>query len=252
MVEFLDSSAGPRGGGRGRGRGRFHDVVAVIPAYNAGATIEALVRKVRRRIRRCIVVDDGSVDGTSARARHAGAQLIIHPHNRGKGAALYSALAYLREDPPAYVVLLDADGQHDPSESHRLLETADRRKADVVCGTRMRDHANMPSLRYRTNRVISGIVSWLCRIQLTDAACGFRVLSRRAVEVIRLHHTRYDVDQEMLFEAVRHGLTIAEAPVSTIYTDEAASYVRPFKDTVRFIRLVSGLVVLRIVRGRIG
>jgi glycosyltransferase involved in cell wall biosynthesis len=247
MVDFLDKTPGRRA----RGRSRFTDVVAVIPAYNAAETIEPLVRKIRRRIRRCIVVDDGSGDQTGNRARRAGAQLIVHPHNRGKGAALHSALAYLRDEQVSYAVLLDADGQHDPSEIHLLLEKAGRAHADVVCGTRMQNPGDMPQLRQRTNRLISAIISWICRTRLTDAACGFRVISGRAIEVIRLHHPRFAVDQEMLVEAVRHGLTIAEAPVTSIYHEQAESHVRPVKDTLRFIRMFAGLAILRLLRGRI-
>jgi glycosyltransferase involved in cell wall biosynthesis len=247
MVDFLDNAPGRRG----RGRSRFNDVVAVIPAYNADRTIESLVRKIRRRIRRCIVVDDGSDDQTGNRARRAGAQLIVHPHNRGKGAALHSALTYLRGEQVSYVVLLDADGQHDPGEIHLLLETAARKGADVVCGTRMDHPGEMPELRQRTNRLISAVISWLCRTRLTDAACGFRVLSRQAVEVIRLHRPQYAADQELLIEAVQHGLTIAETPVSSIYHDKAESHVQPVKHTLRFIRMVAGLAVIRLLRGRI-
>ena len=140
MVAFIDTHtdgiAHPR-------RPRNHEIIAVIPAYNAEKTIVDVVRKVRQRAGRCIVVDDGCTDGTAQNALQAGAELIVHLSNRGKGAAIHSAFAHLKSQEFQYAVLLDADGQHDPAEIPLFVQKARQENADVVCGTRMRDPQGM-------------------------------------------------------------------------------------------------------------
>jgi glycosyltransferase involved in cell wall biosynthesis len=206
-----------------------------------------VIHGVRRRVGRCIVVDDGSTDETAVLAKRAGAELIIHASNRGKGAAVRSALACLRGTPFSYAVLLDADGQHDPAEIPRFCEAARRHDADMVLGTRMHAPAGMPWLRRITNRTMSRIISGLCGVPLTDTQCGYRLLSRRAVERMRLTTSNFEVESEMLLDATRQGLTITEVPVRSIYGDDHTSHIRPVRDTIRFLRLVSKLMAVRLL-----
>src|SRR6185503_10177809 len=102
------------------------DVVAVIPAYRCAATIGAVARGVRQHLERVVVVDDGSDDATAAEAAAAGAQVERFASNRGKGAALLHGIAVALAGEPAAVLLLDGDGQHDPSDAPALLAAWDR------------------------------------------------------------------------------------------------------------------------------
>ncbi len=247
MVTLIDKKE--RTGTRRR-RTQFPDVIAVIPAYNAAGTIAQVVRKVRRKVRRCFVVDDGSTDGTADAAKRAGARLIVHASNRGKGAAVRTALTCLKNEAFKYVVLLDADGQHEPGEISRFVQEAQRRRVDVVCGTRMTRPEGMPWIRRATNRTMSWIVSRLCRVKLSDTQCGYRLLSRRAVEKIKLRKSNFEVDSEVLFEATRHGLNVSEVTITSIYADDHSSHIRPVRDTWRFLRLVGGLLLARCMKRR--
>lgn len=243
MVQFIDDeSALPR-----RQR-TVVDLVALIPAYQAERTIVDVVSRTRRRVGRCIVVDDGSRDRTGELARRAGAELITHASNRGKGAALRSGLMYLRDEEFTYCIVLDADGQHDPNEIPKLVDAARRLNADIVCGTRMGDPKDMPWLRRVTNRVMSRITSKLCGITLSDTQCGYRLLSKHAVNVIELRRDKFEVETEMLLEAARHKLKVVETPVTSIYAADHSSHIHPVRDTWRFLKLVTMILARRLLR----
>src|SRR5215475_12103527 len=115
------------------------DIVAVIPAYNASLTISAVVRKARTQLSRVFVVDDGSTDDTGEQARQAGAQVLTHPRNLGKGAALRTAFSELASAGVDAVVTLDADGQHDPDDIPKLVESFRAGGADLIIGSRWQD-----------------------------------------------------------------------------------------------------------------
>ena len=222
------------------------DVIAVIPAYNAESTIKLVVSKVRRKIERCIIVDDGSSDKTALLAKEAGAELLVHISNRGKGAAIKSAFEFLKKQDFKYLILLDADGQHEPGEALRFLQQAKRRYADVVCGNRMKNTNTMPKIRVKTNKIMSRITSWLCRTNLSDTQCGYRLLSKRAVNNIEIKKDNFEVDTEMLFQASKLGYRITEATISTIYTNNHSSHINPVKDAIRFLRLAIKLFFMRL------
>lgn len=242
MVTFVDSHPDLQPTAR---QARLGSVIAVIPAYNAEATIDNVVRLCRRRVVRCVVVDDGSTDQTGRNARRAGADLIVHVGNRGKGAAIRSALAYLQSLPFDYAVLLDADGQHDPGEIAQLVNRARHSHADVICGTRMANPEGMPWLRRVTNRTMSWILSKLIGVKLSDTQCGYRVLSERAAKSIVLTKSNFEVESEMLLDAARRGLKIQEARIRSVYGPDHSSHISPARDTWRFIKLLAGLLVAR-------
>lgn len=243
MVMFLDPEQRAQ---RARRRGQHDDVVAVIPAYNAAATIHEVVYRARRKVARCIVVDDGSTDETGTRAKRTGAELIVHTRNRGKGAAIRSAFLCLRAASFEYAILLDADNQHDPVEIGRFVETARRHNADIVVGTRMANPEGMPWLRRVTNRVMSRLISWLCGTRLTDTQSGYRLVSKRVIDTITPVKDNFEVESEILLKAARHGMVITEIPIRSIYAADHTSHIRPARDTLRFLRLIGGLLLLRL------
>jgi glycosyltransferase involved in cell wall biosynthesis len=210
---------------------------ALIPAYNEESTITEVVAGAGRYLQRVIVVDDGSSDATAERAREAGAEVVRHEENLGKGAALKSGLARAFDEGFDPVIILDADGQHDWREIPRFLDAARDGQADMVVGDRMRDTEDMPLVRYLTNKVTSFFVSKLAGQRVPDSQCGFRLVNERAFRSMGFGTSRYDTESEMLIEAGRAGCTIASVPVSTIYGREK-SRINPLVDTIRFIRLI--------------
>ena len=209
-------------------------VLALIPAYDEAPTIEAVVAGVRAAGLEALVVDDGSSDDTAARAERAGARVLRHERNRGKGAALATGFAAARSETFDAVLMLDADLQHEPREAACFLEAFRARGADLICGTRMRRRRGMPFVRWATNALMSILISMVAGVRVTDTQCGYRLFSRRAVERLALGAERFDVETEIVLRAARLGLRIDEVPISTIYLPGRRSRIRPVRDTARF------------------
>lgn len=212
-------------------------VIAIIPAYNEAGWVGDVVRGVRSFVGRVVVVDDGSTDGTGDEARAAGAEVITHPANRGKGAAMITGLQRGRESGSEWFLLLDADGQHDPAEIPKFLAAARETSALVLLGNRLANPAGMPWTRRVANRLGSWLVSCVCGQWLADTQCGYRLLHRRVVDGLRLQSQRYEVDTEILLQAARAGHRIVSVPIRAIYTGQP-SYIHPWTDLLRFLRLV--------------
>jgi glycosyltransferase involved in cell wall biosynthesis len=213
-------------------------VAAVIPAYQEEAHVRGVAERARAQLDCVLVVDDGSTDATAARAREGGAEVIIHPANRGKGESIKSGLRHWLARPEIqFIMVLDADGQHLPEEIGRFLATATTTQAELLIGTRMNDVRAMPFVRRVVNRYMSWRISRLCGQEVPDTQCGYRMIARALAPDLLDGTSRFDYETEMLFIASRKGFRIASVPISTIYSDEVSS-IHPVRDTVRFFRLM--------------
>ena len=183
------------------------------------------------------MVDDGSGDTTAARAREGGAEVVVHPENRGKGAAIKSGLRYWLDREAEFVLLLDADGQHLPEEIDRFLNAAAAGNAALFIGTRMSDTSRMPFLRRAVNRYMSNRISRVCGQNIPDTQCGFRMLHRELIPDMLGGAERFDYETEMLIFASRKGYRVDSVPISTVYSDEVSS-IHPVRDTLRFFKLM--------------
>jgi glycosyltransferase involved in cell wall biosynthesis len=218
------------------------NVVALIPAYLEGRHIHEVATRVLAVLDHLLVVDDGSKDATETEAKRAGAEVVSHTANQGKGAAIKTGLAALAARPGLeYVMLLDGDGQHLPEEIPRFLEEANRSHAALLVGNRMSDVRTMPLVRKLTNRFMSWQISRVVGQAIPDTQCGFRMVRRDLLQPLSgAASARFDFETEMLSIASRLGHAIAAVPVSTVYGDEK-SKIRPLRDTLRFYRLLNRL-----------
>jgi glycosyltransferase involved in cell wall biosynthesis len=185
---------------------------AIIPAFNEAETIGDVIRGLRGVVDHILIVDDGSTDATADVARAAGAEVLAHATNRGKGEAIRSAIAHVRPRGFTHVLVLDGDMQYLPAEAPRLLEAAARTGADVVLGERRFHRDRMPAARYHANRIGSKALSWFVGSQLIDTQCGYRVFRLAALDGVTLRATGYDIETEMLVKLSRRKAEIATVP----------------------------------------
>ena len=213
-------------------------IAAVIPAYQEEKHVGEVARRARAQLENVLVVDDGSTDSTADRARSSGVDVVVHPHNCGKGESIKTGLRYWLERGSEYVVLLDAVGQHLPEEISRFVESAaSESNAKVFIGSRMNDTSTMPLLRRIVNRYMSGKISRLCGQQIPDTQCGFRMLHRDIIPEVLAGAGRFEYETEMLIIASRKGHRVASVPITTVYSDEVSS-INPVRDTLRFFKLM--------------
>ena len=207
-------------------------IAAVIPAFNAGGTVGDVVSELHGIVDTILVVDDGSTDDTAASARRAGAEVIVHTTNCGKGTAVRTGLARVLAGDYRYVLLLDADMQHLPHEARRLIDAMVTTGADVVIGERMFNREQMPASRYHTNRIGSRALSAFVGVPVGDTQCGFRLFRVAALRGLALSARRYEIETEMLIKVRRRGGVVTSAPVTAVYNGQRSS-LRPIRDTTR-------------------
>ena len=210
----------------------------VIPAYQAARTIRPIVEAVRALGLPVLVVDDASSDPTAAEARKAGADVRTRPSNGGKGAALREGLEEVRRRGFGWVLTMDADGQHLPSEIPRLLEARERTGADLIVGNRMLNPIGMPADRQLTNRFMSWLISRLTGQRIPDTQCGFRLISGRILRQVELESQRFEIESELVVKAAWAGFEVASVPVTSVYRRQI-SFIRPIRDTFRFLLFLS-------------
>jgi glycosyltransferase involved in cell wall biosynthesis len=204
----------------------------VIPAFNEAGTVASVVRGLLGCVSQVIVVDDGSTDGTAEQARNAGADVLVHERNLGKGHAVRTGLARVLAADFTHVLLLDGDMQHLPAEAPRLLRAAESSRADVVIGERVFKREEMPPSRYYANRIGSRALSWFVGAAIADTQCGFRLFRTDAVRPLTFKSTGYEIETEMLVKVRRRGGRVASVPVTAVYTGRQ-SKLRPVRDTTR-------------------
>ena len=211
---------------------------AIIPAYREERHISDVVRRTRRQLDHVLVIDDGSSDTTARCAREAGAEVIVHSQNRGKGEAIKTGLRHWVDRQFIYVIILDADGQHLPEEIDRFIAAAAQAgDHSFFLGNRMNNLTGMPFVRRVVNRYMSNRISRICRQEIPDTQCGFRMLDRQLIPELLDGGNRFDYETEMLIIASRKGYRIESVPITTVYSDEV-SKIHPARDTIRFFKLM--------------
>ena len=224
---------------------RMTDVAVLIPALNCGATIGPVVAGARRYVSEVLVVSDGSTDQTGAAAAAAGARVIAHDSCRGKGAALLTGLRALAENGVSRVLTMDGDGQHLPEEIPKLLAASASAPGALIIGRREFETLGTTAARLFGNRFANRWVEIACGHALPDTQSGFRVYPLRETLALGLRARHFALETEVLIRAVRAGLTIRSVPVRVYYppVEERVSHFRPFRDAVRIVCVVVGLIL---------
>ncbi|NLE52638.1 MAG: glycosyltransferase [Chloroflexi bacterium] len=210
-------------------------VLALIPAYNEAERIVAVIEATRAYLP-VLVVDDGSSDDTAQVAEVAGATVVRQIPNQGKGAALRAGFRWALERGYDAVVMLDADGQHDPAEIPLFLESYRERGSDLVIG--QRDFSQMPFPRNFSNRLGTWLFSWALGQHAPDNQSGYRLLSRRLIEAtLESREQGFEFEVEMIVTCVLEGFRLDWVPIKTIYAGET-SHIRPLPHIRHFMRII--------------
>ena len=214
---------------------RESSILALIPAWNEATRIGPIVEATRACLP-VLVVDDGSDDDTPAVARAAGATVVRHPQRAGKGVALMTGFNWALERGYDAVLTLDADGQHDPADIPKFLDAYRAGAGDLIIG--QRDFGQMPFPRLFTNPFGSWLLSLALGTRVYDNQSGFRLHSRRFIEKLDLTTTGFELEVEVIIQAVCQDVRIGWVDIRTIYGIDKVSYFHPIKDSVRFFGMV--------------
>lgn len=199
----------------------------VIPAFNEAARLPNVLSEISNTIEKhtvsVLVVDDGSRDTTSQAAKKAGKHLhnltvIRHKTNLGKGAAAKTGCDAAVRLKAEVIILMDADGQHQPADIVRLVAPIAAGKTDLVIGSR-ENRTNMPAMMRLGNRFLTTAFRLLFRLKVHDTQSGYRAFRTEVYPAIRWVDANYAMETEMLMFAANKKVNIVEVPIATVYLD---------------------------------
>jgi len=206
-------------------KGKPLSVLAAIPAFNEGPTIGSVVLRAKQYADEVVVVDDGSTDDTAEIASLAGAHVIHHAKNLGKGTAIRSAWLFARERHPQVLVLLDGDHQHDPRDIPRVAEPILTGLADVALGVRWGKTSGMPFHRRVGKRVLDyATLASVRRGTLTDSQSGYRAFSYEAVVQMEPTERGLAIESQLLIDAQERNLRIQNVEIAARYDLDGSTF----------------------------
>jgi glycosyltransferase involved in cell wall biosynthesis len=212
----------------------------LIPAYNAGPELDALLSELTRYHPKShiLVIDDGSATTSYETLKASGFTVLRFPHG-GKGSALKHGFQEAISRGYDWVITMDADGQHAPEDLPCFLDFIQQSSApDIILGNRLGDVRTMPFLRKLTNFVCTTIIRWATRQPVIDSQSGYRAIRTAVLQEVRLKTAGFETEIELLLKAARQGFRIGSVPVRTIYVD-VPSHIKRARDTYGFIRIVA-------------
>lgn len=232
-------------------------IIAAIPAFNEQKTIAKVVLQAQKHVDMVVVCDDGSTDLTAEIAKKLGALVIRHEKNMGYGSALRHLFNKARELNADLMVVLDADGQHDPSEIPKFLEPIKRAEADVVIGSRfLHKQKQQTTSAYRKLgiKVITALTKRIAGTNISDATSGFRAYSRKAIQLINITERGMGATTEIIIRAMERRLKIIEKPAIVTYNGLVSSTYNPVRlgidiitGTIRVASLKHLLLLLKVL-----
>ncbi len=221
-------------------------VVIVMPAFNEENMVGRVIKAVKKRgFNNIIVVDDGSKDNTTEVSLNAGADVVVHPLNRGLGAALGTGIQEGVTRGYDIIVTFDSDGQHHPDDIEKVISPIAKMRADAVIGTRLKNPRGMPIIRRIGNWGFNVITYMLFGVWTTDSQSGFRAFSKKGASVIDIKSNRMEVSSEIIKEIGRNKLKFREVPIRAIYTDYSMSRGQ---SSLNAFRILAKLILRRLKR----
>lgn len=194
-------------------------ITAILPAFNEEVSVGSVVLHARQHADRVIVIDDGSTDRTAEMAELAGAEVVRHPSNKGKGAALKTGFEAALKNGAKVIVTMDSDGQHDPEEIPKLAAPILAGEADVVNGSRYMNgnRKSTPFYRRIGQNVLDSATNLNSGLHITDTQSGFRAFGVRTLPSFRFGQNGMAIESEMLMDAANAGFMIKEVEIGVRY-----------------------------------
>lgn len=219
-------------------------ILAAMPAYNEEKFLAKTIIGAKKFVDNILIIDDGSTDATKAIAEELGALVVHHEKNAGYGAALQDIFQKARDLHVDALVILDADGQHNPEDIGRLLDALVKLDVDVVIGSRFLGERDkqIPSYRKVGMKVLDGATRIAGVADISDSQSGFRAYGKRAIDVIDLDGQGMSAGSEILIQISDHNLKIAEVPIKVRYDIEDTSTIHPVKHGISVLSKIIGLI----------
>jgi glycosyltransferase involved in cell wall biosynthesis len=216
------------------------DILIILPTFNEGAVLEQVLEDIlKQNYSKICLVDDGSSDNTLEIAKKFNLIVLIHPINRGAGAAVQTGIQYARNNKIQYAVLMDSDGQHLPEDIEVLYDKLIEVKADIVIGNRFYNQSNdVPAKRIAYNKIANILTNIFCKNNYLDTQSGFRILNRTAIEKLNLKNKGFGFCSEMIIESEKLNLKINETPINVLYTEYSMSKGQNLREGVRTARSI--------------
>jgi glycosyltransferase involved in cell wall biosynthesis len=210
-------------------------IYALIPGYNEAERIRAVI-EASKAFLPVVVVDDGSADDTATIAEAAGATVLRQVPNQGKGAALKRGFRWAMDNGADAVLMLDADGQHDPAEIPKFLHMHTANSSDLIIG--YRNFSEMPLTRKIANTIGRASLSWAMGQKILDNQSGYRLVSRRLMQAtLESDEAGFEFEVDMVVLCIRRGMRLDWVPIRTIYAGEV-SHIKPWHHVKNFFRVV--------------
>lgn len=223
-----------------------HKVIVAIPTFNNGGTIRSVIEQTHNYTDDIIVVDDGSTDETLSILTEMGVCYISYPKNRGKGYAIKQSFKYAIEHQFDYVLTIDSDGQHFPSDILLFAQSLEDNPNSLIVGARNFDSENMPSRNTFANKFSNFWFFAETGKRLSDTQSGFRLYPIKRLEGIKFFTNRYEFEVETIVRGAWNGVEVLNIPISVYYPpdNQRVSHFKPFRDFVRISTLNSVLFII--------
>ena len=221
-------------------------ILVCIPAFNEGKVIDNVIKDCLKFSDKVVVCDDGSIDNTYEVADAAGAEVIRHEKNIGKGEALRSLFKFACHSNYDTIVTIDGDGQFLPEEIPKLVKNIEENKSDVVVGYRFNNTKDMPEYRKFGNKMLDRMTNMVEELSVRDTQSGFRAYSKKVIENIDFKMKGFGSDAEILIDATKKGFRISEEKITVIYdTGAKTSTKNPISHTGEVISSLLEITAIR-------
>ena len=228
-------------------------VCVVVPTCNNESTIAAVVASIRTLGLPVLVIDDGCTDGSPELAEAAGAEVIAHDHNLGKGYALYSGWRAALERKFSHAITMDADGQHLADDLPAFLEAIEREPSTLWAGTRSHIVDNVSGAA-RFGRRFSDFMLWAAAAdelagERPDSQCGLRSYPIEAVLNLPMRGGRFETEVEVLVKALWHGIKVRALSIKVFYPErsERITHFHTWGDNARIVATYTKLMLMRLL-----